>query len=1277
MEIESCAIIPRVRDNNGNVRDSKLFIDLLSLTKGNRSIAKRLYGITKNTAFLNDFKNKLEFDDANEVTLESLIKLNFEGMVPPENIFEEIVKGYPNMNKGPFLDDTKNYNLLIEEAIKFNNESRFNKDYVAILKKNDEGKLYISVERRGTNNTIESERMEASHKLNQKLRKFLSSKSISIDALNALDLELGRTGIIDYGKAEDEVLGLIKLIRLAKGSLGEEALPVVFSRFILDSLKDDNLVQRLLKLCSNKEIALAILGDKVTDSNYLSNEDLAASAVTELINNSLYNIDSKEGVWTNLIGRVMTVFKRVYSSMDEGELIVLLNSFRAEITNIVTAHPEKISIEKSNKNYEYLDNNLSKLSKLLSNIIRKEKKRFDIYSLRNQNVDNSSFKESQKTFINTLESSLYTGNFLEGVLKYLGEALNNAKNITKRLDKLNDSTLSFKEKARTLRNINNYIQSYSTILKDIRATLTDVTYEDNYLLNSIKEQVKILDDTIELNRAEYQKQAIKHFTDFILQYMPDEGVDINFGDKKHLTKSDISNLVLHSEKDVSYLNLWLDSAASSNDYIIKLADTAIKQKLGEKRLQVTEYIKRITAAEKLLKKAGINDTEFMYEKNSEGVRTNNYIRKKSDLDKLTPEQKNYYKVFMSIKEEVTNYLPLYISNSAATRVIQIREDLIEKLQNSEPSTWMNSINYAVKNSLIKRVDDTEFGVKSKATDLGGGILRTIPIYFTKELENPNEVSHNSTAALIMFAEMAVNYEKMGLIVDSLEIGREVLGRENRVQQTEGNKSVVSIFKDIKGNIQVDKVSKKENNSIQMYNNLLNMQVYGELKRDQGNIGNTNINKQKAVSVWNKITSLNQLALNLTASLAAIIQDMNNVNIEAIGGNNFNIKQLNKATSTFLLGLFDYIKDINQDVKTSKIALFQEKFDVLHNYEADVKSKDWGKSGFKKLLNSGTLYFMLRIGSIFGESRTAMAQAYAYKMIDTKNNNAETNLWDALEVKYRNENDHSLGADLVIREGVVKEDGTEFTKQDILKFSNKALKLNQDLFGIYNDNDKNALSTTCIGALGLLYRQWIVPAIRRRYGKAEYNFMSNQGTEGYYRTFGRFLKDLVSDIKEVGFQLALTNIKNLSTEEIANIKKASAELSILGLLFILNTFVLDDWDDKDNPWLQRMAAYLARRNYSEVASMTPSLATLDEALRIFKSPFAGVKPAENTLSLIKSLVNPFDWGIGGIGEDRLLQSGEYKGHSRLYKNFFESPLIPMSRTIKRAINPEKSITFFNI
>ena len=67
--MNSCAIIPQVRDNNGNIRDSKLFKDLLSLTKNNRSISKKLYGISKNPKFLNDYKAELSFDDANEVTI--------------------------------------------------------------------------------------------------------------------------------------------------------------------------------------------------------------------------------------------------------------------------------------------------------------------------------------------------------------------------------------------------------------------------------------------------------------------------------------------------------------------------------------------------------------------------------------------------------------------------------------------------------------------------------------------------------------------------------------------------------------------------------------------------------------------------------------------------------------------------------------------------------------------------------------------------------------------------------------------------------------------------------------------------------------------------------------------------------------------------------------------------------------------------------------------------------------------------------------------------------
>ena len=41
----------------------------------------------------------------------------------------------------------------------------------------------------------------------------------------------------------------------------------------------------------------------------------------------------------------------------------------------------------------------------------------------------------------------------------------------------------------------------------------------------------------------------------------------------------------------------------------------------------------------------------------------------------------------------------------------------------------------------------------------------------------------------------------------------------------------------------------------------------------------------------------------------------------------------------------------------------------------------------------------------------------------------------------------------------------------------------------------------------------------------------------------------------------------------------------------------------------------------------------------------------------------------------LQSGRYEGHSTAYKSFFESPIMPMNRTIYRGLHPETSIPFF--
>jgi hypothetical protein len=66
------------------------------------------------------------------------------------------------------------------------------------------------------------------------------------------------------------------------------------------------------------------------------------------------------------------------------------------------------------------------------------------------------------------------------------------------------------------------------------------------------------------------------------------------------------------------------------------------------------------------------------------------------------------------------------------------------------------------------------------------------------------------------------------------------------------------------------------------------------------------------------------------------------------------------------------------------------------------------------------------------------------------------LWDAMEVVYKDPNNKKLGAELKVKRGYTKEDGTEFTREDIIAFSRKNAAINQRMHGIYNKADRNAV-----------------------------------------------------------------------------------------------------------------------------------------------------------------------------------------------------------------------------
>jgi hypothetical protein len=350
---------------------------------------------------------------------------------------------------------------------------------------------------------------------------------------------------------------------------------------------------------------------------------------------------------------------------------------------------------------------------------------------------------------------------------------------------------------------------------------------------------------------------------------------------------------------------------------------------------------------------------------------------------------------------------------------------------------------------------------------------------------------------------------------------------------------------------------------------------------------------------------------------------------------------------------------------------------MQEFEEDVTGARYTRSRVRKLADSNTLYIMNNAGELWMQNRTALALANATKLKAAEGN--PISLWDALQIVERD------GVKkLEIIPGVTKEDGSEFDSRDIIDFTNKAKGINQRMHGIYNYEDRNAAQATAAGKMALMFRKWIVPNLRLKYGSLKYNYDLQDWEEGYWRTAGRFAQQLYRNVRQ-GQMNFLATWRAMSPEEIANMKKALMESWLLlmctlafGLLSRINKAHDDDDDSFVNSWAFQQLKYQARRLKAEIGATTPGIDMLSEALTIIKSPAAGINTMETFLGTAR-LVMP-DQILVGIFSDseysvynKVMKSGKYKGKTKARK--LAGELIPMNRTIYRGLHPNESLNFF--
>ena len=1340
----NCAIIPKVKNRNGQVVDSKLFKDLLSFTSNNRSETVRLYLITKNDSFIRDWNSKLTLDENNEPTLRSLLqKTNFSNIIPESKVLERLNReiGYYDRrtDRPAFLvNNDENYQKLLQKAISFNQTSDFRDDYVAkIIKIQDTESprifIGVKVEKRNKLNSIEADKMSYNVNLNNRLRDILAANGITIGALTDLERRMGINGVTDFDVARTAANGMIEMIRLANGIEGEKALPEEFAHFAIEAMGESPLINRLINNLSSSGLIGEILGDEYETYNTLYKGDaakLAKEAAGKLLAKHLLKSEPiGQKPYKNLLERVISAIKSFFKTMNANQIQKAIyeadKDFGRLARDILNGRmDEEINVGNINSSGLFYQTNerVQRDRKLLQDIMNNELKRLKIYEKRNPN---SQFSANQRLLIDRLELELADNNEVEGIYAFLDNALEELQKVSSRLEMLrNTPATNANERASVLRDVRNYMYSYKNIIEDIRKALVD---EERYTDNRYGQRVRVALDNASILIGDlfvkYNDVSMPLFVDFIKPFVG-ENIMIPFGKfKGKVIKAE--DLVKMADEDISFFDRWLDSMADSSDYMLKIMDQVVKKSKEQARLRTIDVMKQLQAATIKLEKAGIKNTDWMFERDSKGNLSGNYISEinqalfkekvremfkslnekygknpvgenaekykkerqawfnanmeivngkkvpkmsiygNKQYQRLNAAQKEYYDTVMNIKSQLDSYLPE--KYTTLTNAVKIRKDLLERVKSSDGvKSGAKQIWESVKDEFIRRTDDVDFGDRATVKDFEGNEVQTLPIYFTKlkEGESANDLSTDIVSTLTAYAAMANDYDEMNKVIDVLELGRDLL-RERQVTQTQGGKPLVEKFKAVGRKVE-SKLTKEGEATrfIQRLNDFFEMQVYGRYMADEGTFGSTNIDKGKVANFVNRVTSMNNLALNVLSGISNIATGKVMMRIESFAGEFFNEKNTITADRIYGQSLPEYLAEIGNRVKTSKLALWDELFNVMQEYEQNVREVNFDrKTWFSRMFGTSTLFFMNNAGEHWMQNRTSLALADAYKM--KAPNGKIVSLWDAMEVVPIDKNNKKAGAKLQLKQGYTKADGSAFTQDDIIKFSRRSAAINQRMHGIYNKADRSAIQRLAIGRMGIMFRKWIKPSLNRRFKSATYNYDLDAWIEGYYRTSGRFLLQLARDLRETQFNLA-ARWNELTPTEKANIRRALTEVG--HFLAVMAIIGLIEWsDDKDRPWLVRMLEYQSRRLYTELGAMIPGKSMISEGLKIIKSPAAGVTTIENMLDLTK-LLNPWNY----MDE---LQSGRYEGHSTAYKSFFESPIIPMNRTIYRGLHPETGIPFF--
>ena len=623
-----------------------------------------------------------------------------------------------------------------------------------------------------------------------------------------------------------------------------------------------------------------------------------------------------------------------------------------------------------------------------------------------------------------------------------------------------------------------------------------------------------------------------------------------------------------------------------------------------------------------------------------------------EFDRLTTQERQWLGELMEIKRQldqlVGESMPLH-------RAPQFKGTFMNRVRNRgsrlSPKLYAKGIWEHIKEGVLVDVEDAaelgsaatynapEEDMFSNQVAFEKEKLNRLPLFGINKLKDMSALSTDIFHSMLSYASMATHYAAMNQIVDTIEIGREVLKNRttNGIKRETGRKEGFS-------------------RAYTRYLKFLDKQVYG-VSTSPLIIKGIVINK--IASELSSFASKLFLGGNVAGGLVNLGTGINEIFKEAFSGEYYDVADWTWATGYYFKHLPAMVLETGKSMPNDELSLMMRYFNMLGDNKEQQKTYSTYKSraanfffGEALLLpyTSGDHYMQtmsylaimhkmkvydesgkehrlidmykskiisytdmsgntrkakkagktIELDKIFFKSKEDRENYLLVKsIIDTISNAPSSGVFGPVvklneeQQNYLNEKGWSL-ANLESTMGLLQKElrSLKWNTDDESNLMDKAREINDRLHGIYNDQDKTAMHQSILGNMLLAMRGYALGMIQRRFGSNKYSVALGKNAEGSLVTVAKMWAAIFTDRWGImnTIQAMLIPTKKVkdkmeaagfNSNQYYNMRRNLGDILVITILMLLKALTAKkEDDDETEDEMKELIARLKKMGYDK-------------------------------------------------------------------------------------------------